>query len=130
MQYPADHFRLLRLAILRGLSVEQTGPDVFKVGSHSNPSHAHTVNVAEESCCCPSFGYCTHLALAVDRWHEREADLETRGDYFEARRLDFGGLHRRELKAEDARFVWVAAERVRAKYAPLFVPVVREAVNF
>jgi hypothetical protein len=131
MQTPESHFRLLRLAILRGLGVEQTGPDVFTVGSYSHPRHAHTVNPVEGSCCCPAFGWCCHLALAFDRWMEREADAETRGDYFGARRLDFGGLHRRDdLKGDDKRFVKVCAERAREKYAHLFVNREREAVSF
>jgi hypothetical protein len=125
------HFTLLRLAILRGLRVEQTGRDTFSVGSHSHPKHAHTVNPATGSCCCPAFGWCSHLALAFDRWMEREAEMTARADYFEARRLDFGGLPaRNDLRADDKRFMRMAVEGVRAKYAHLFVEVKRETVSF
>lgn len=129
--YDADHFRLLRLAILRGLRVEQTGPHAFLVSSHSHARHVHTVNPVEQSCCCPSFGWCSHLAIALDRWMEREADMTTRADYFTARRLDFGGMHRREgPRTDDKRFMRTAVEGVRAKYAHLFVTAERERVSF
>lgn len=112
-----SHFRILRLAILRGLTCEQLSANIFKVSS-SRPDHPpYKVDAVSLLCPCDSTTYCSHLALAVDRWHEREADLMTRGDYFEARRLDFGGLHRLDdLHCDDRRFVKRCAESVARRF--------------
>lgn len=126
-----EHFRLLRLAILRGLSIDQTGPDVFLVGSHSHPTHRHTVNPVEQSCCCPAFGWCAHLSIALDRWYEREGGLTERGDYFEARRMDFGSLPTRpDAHRDDRRYLAACVGKAREKYAALLLPAEREVISF
>lgn len=128
-QPDSSHFRLLRLAILRGLSCEQLSETTFRVSS-SRPNHPPYIVDVAKGCPCDSALPCSHFAMALDRWHEREAGIQTKLDYFSARRLDFGSLHVRELHSTDRRFGKVCVERVREKYSHLFVTVEREAVEF
>jgi hypothetical protein len=125
-----DHFRMLRLAIYRALTVEQLAEHLFLVSSSREGHPPYTVDV-HKGCPCDSTLPCSHLAIAVDRWHEREASIETRADYFSARRLDFLSLHVRPgLCGDDRRFVRACVARAEAKFAHLFVPVERAEVSF
>ena len=128
MNINADHFRLLRLALYRALTCEQVSPNVFRVSSSREGHPPYLVDV-EKGCPCDSSAPCSHLALAVDRWHEREADIQARGDYFASRRLDFGGMLGRELKGDERRYVAACVERARVKYGALVVSAPREATN-
>jgi hypothetical protein len=113
-----DHFRMLRLAIYRRLQCDQLSETKFSVSS-SREDEGHppyTVDV-HKGCPCDSTLPCSHLAIAVDRWHEREASLEARADYFSARRLDFLSLHVRPgLCGDDRRFMRRCVERVAAQF--------------
>jgi len=111
-----NHFRLLRLAIYRGLTCEQLSPTAFRVSSSRRGRGPYVVDVPSQACPCDATLPCSHLAIATDRWFEREADLTLRGDYFEARRLDFGGLPGRgDLKADDRRLIRTRAETVETR---------------
>jgi hypothetical protein len=125
-----SHWRMLRLAIYRGLTVEQLSETLFIVSS-SRPDHPpYTVDV-HKGCPCDSTLPCSHLAIARDRWFQREASDEMRRDYFEARSLDFGSLCVRPgLCGDDRRFMRRCVKRAEAKYAHLFVPVERAEVSF
>jgi len=111
-----SHFRMLRLAIYRRLKCDQLSANVFQVSS-SRPNHPpYKVDAVGRVCPCDAVDYCSHLALALDRWMSREAGVETRGEYIAARHLDFGSLHLRGgLRGNDRRFLRARAESVSAR---------------
>lgn len=116
-----EHFRMLRLAILRRLTCDQLTPNLFLVSSSREGHGPYEVDAVRLTCPCDSTSYCSHVALALDRWMQREADVQTGGDYFTARRLDFGGLPgKKDLHSDDRRYLKVCVERAREKYAHLF----------
>jgi hypothetical protein len=114
-----EHFRLLRLAKLRQLKVRRLGEGVYAVSSHSRPGHFH--KVAGGACSCEATSdWCTHRALAFDRQMMDSDSASERLDYVSAQREDFTELLRRQLRreltAEDRRYVRPHVERVRARY--------------
>lgn len=111
------HFALLRLAQLRQLRARRLNGGVWAVSSHSRPGHFHTVTAGV--CSCPSVGYCSHLALAVDTELRRSAEAPAYLEYTTAQREDFAALELRVLlgntSAEDRAYVKPQIERVRER---------------
>lgn len=60
------HFVLLRIAKLRWLKARRIGEGVYAVPSHTRKRDGIEWVVTLTTCGCPSRGYCTHLATAVD----------------------------------------------------------------
>jgi hypothetical protein len=114
----ADHWRMLRLAKLRGLQVKRLNASLYAVSSYTRPGRWYRVTL--ESCECPATDYCSHMAIAFDR-HSLDSDsAHTRLEYAAAQREDFAETLkrqlRRELSSDDRRFIKPHIERVRARY--------------
>ena len=99
MNYTAQTFHLLRLAIARGLVAERIRPGVYRVPSHSREGVFYVVPVGGP-CPCPSVGPCSHLALALDRWMLLEAPTLEYHDYESEKVRDRSELRLRILRRE------------------------------
>lgn len=91
--YTAGHFRSLRLAKLRGLTIRPTSDGGYVVSSHSRAGHFYHVRPGEP-CPCEARGECTHKALVCDA-------VALEGDYIRysaAQALDFYRLRKSQLE--------------------------------
>jgi hypothetical protein len=110
------HFRLLRLAQFRGLQCRALGAGVYAVTSHSREGHEHKVDVPSGMCECESRVYCSHQALAFDRYMLREADEAASDGYLSQLQLDFATLNTREdLQPSERKYLRWAREREEAR---------------
>jgi len=114
------HFRLLRLAKLRGLTAEPLGDKTYKVSSHSRPGEFYLVS--DGICPCQAKGHCSHAALAIDRecWSDPEYFLA-----FVADTREVAMRHRinAKLTKEDKKFINECVRRygiASGKRGPVF----------
>ena len=114
------HWRMLRLAKLRGLQVKRLSENYYAVSSHSRPGRWHGVRLNNGTCDCEAVGWCSNLSLAFDR---RALDTPSTSAYLaytNAQRADFNEMQlrfiRREETREDRLYARPAFLRVKARY--------------
>lgn len=97
MNYTARHFRLTRLAHMRGLKATRLAVGGYLVSSHSRPGHSYRVT-PDGKCECPALLSCTHGELV--RKIEANGNPNTREwqAYTDAWRADFLRLRLRILR--------------------------------
>lgn len=83
-----EHFRMLRLAFYRGLTCDQLTPNTFLVSSSREGHGPYEVDAVRLTCPCGAASYCSHLALAVDRWYGREAGVQAGGVWYAYPKVD------------------------------------------
>ena len=113
-RFTADHFRLLRKALVR-ITAERLSPEQFAVTSSSVEGKRHFVSTSG-LCSCPATKGCTHAALALDVWMESDADTYLYRTYGDARREDRLALRIRidagELSRDDKEYLKLCVRKI------------------
>jgi hypothetical protein len=122
MDYNARHFRLTRLAHMRGIKATRNTCGGYLVSSHSNPGRNYLVT-PDGKCECAALLSCTHGELVRKIEANGNMNLREWQAYQDAWRADFYRLKLRiqkgRVRGSDRDFMrWCMKQRPESAYVP------------